>query len=192
MADARRQRPGRIARHRAVRWHAERFLPRAARFAVSLALVALADLLLAEVLPGRSVDLFVLLVVLSSLSGASLLGVMGGLAAGLVQDVLNASPFGLHGLACCVVGYGVARLSQRVDASQTIVALLLVAVGALVHQAIVLGLRAVLEVGEASVAAVPLRVAATTAVGVPGLWLFNRAQAGLDERRVKEGRARPR
>ena len=142
---------------------------------------------------GRTVDLFVLLVVLSSLSGNSLQGVTGGLGAGLVQDTLTTSPFGLHGLACCVVGYGVARLSQRVVTSQRPVALLLVAVGTLVHQAIVLALLTVLEVGELSGGAVPLRVVATTAVAVPGLWLLSRARAWVDERRtLKEGRARPR
>ncbi len=170
-------------------------MPWAARFAASLALVSLVELLLAEVLPaaGRTIDLFVLLVVLGSLAGNSLQGVAGGLVAGLVQDTLSTSPFGLHGLACCVLGYGVARLSQRVDTGQRTVALLLVAVGALVHQAIVLGLLRFLEVGEFGGAVVPLRVAATTAVGLPGLWLFNRAQAWVDERRtLKEGRARPR
>ncbi|MYJ26443.1 MAG: hypothetical protein F4080_13180 [Holophagales bacterium] len=79
------------------------------------------------------------------------------------------------------------------DTSQRMVAGLLVAVGTLVHQAIVLGLLTALEVGEVSGGAVPLRVVATTAVGVPGLWLFNRARAWVDERRtLKEGRARPR
>lgn len=170
-------------------------MPWVARFAASLALVSLVELLLAEVLPAasRTIDLFVLLVVLSSLAGNSLQGVVSGLTAGLVQDTLSASPFGLHALACCVVGYGVARLSQRVDTGQRMVALLLVAVGTLVHQAIVLGLLAVLEVGELNGGGVPLRVVATTAVGVPGLWLFNRVQAWVDERRtLKEGRARPR
>lgn len=170
-------------------------MPWAARFAASLALVSLVELLLAEVLPaaGRTIDLFVLLVVLGSLAGNSLQGGGGGLVAGLVQDTLSTSPFGLHALACCVVGYGVARLSQRVDTGQRTVALLLVAVGTLVHQAIVLGLLRFLEVGEFGGAVVPLRVAATTAVGLPSLWLFNRAQAWVDERRtLKKGRARPR
>ena len=103
-------------------------MPWAARFGASLALVSLVELLLAEVLPaaGRTIDLFVLLVILSSLAGNSLQGVIGGLAAGLVQDTLSASPFGLHALACCVVGYGVARLSQRIVTSQRLVASLLV------------------------------------------------------------------
>ena len=170
-------------------------LPRPARFAASLALVALVELLLAELLPaaGRAVDLFVLLVVLHSLTGNSLHGLAGGLAAGLVQDTLTASPFGLHGIACCVVGYGVARLSQRVETGQRLVALLLVAVGALVHQALVLGLLALLEVGELDGGAVPLRVAATAGVGAPILWLFDRMRARAAARRtLREGRVDPR
>lgn len=165
-----------------------------ARFGAGLAAVSLVEVLLAEVLPAaaETVDLFLLLVVLSSLSGNSLHGVAGGLVAGLVQDTLTATPFGLNGLACCVVGYGAARLSQRVMTSQRVVAWLLVAVGTLVHQAIVLGLLVVLEVAEfEGGTAVPVRVAATTAVGVPSLWLFNRFGAWADERRtLKEGRTR--
>ncbi len=167
-------------------------MPWPARLAAGLAAVSLVELLLAEVLPaaGDMVDLFVVLVVVAGLSGNSLHGVTGGLAAGLVQDTLATTPFGLHGLACCVVGYGAARLSQRVMTSQRTVAWLLMAVGALVHQAIVLGLLAVLEVGEfGGGTAVPLRVAATTAVGVPSLWLADRFKAWADERRtLKEGR----
>lgn len=169
-------------------------MPWAARFAAGLAAVSLVELLLAEVLPaaGDTVDLFVLLVVLNGFSGNSLQGVAGGLAAGLVQDVLSTSPFGLHALACCVVGYGVARLAQRVDTGQRIVASLLVAVGALVQQAIALGLLAMLEIaGSGGGTAVPLRVAATTVVGLPGVWLANRVQSWSDERRrLKEGRTR--
>lgn len=165
-----------------------------ARFGAGLAAVSLVEVLLAEVLPAaaETVDLFLLLVVLSSLSGNSLHGLAGGLAAGLVQDTLTATPFGLHALACCVVGYGAARLSQRVMTNQRLVAWLLVAVGTLLHQAIVLGLLAVLEVAEfEGGTAVPARVAATTAVGVPGLWLSNRFGSWMDERRtLKEGGTR--
>lgn len=165
-----------------------------AKFAAGLAAVSLVELLLAQALPvaGEAVDLFVLLVVVNSLNGNSLHGAAGGLVAGLVQDTLSATPFGLHGLACCVVGYGAARLSQRVMTSQRAVAWLLMAVGAFVHQAMVLGLLAVLEVGEfGGGTAVSLRVAATTAVGVPSLWLANRFGAWADERRtLKEGRTR--
>ena len=165
-----------------------------ARFGAGLAAVSLVEVLLAEVLPAaaETVDLFLLLVVLSSLSGNSLHGVAGGLAAGLVQDTLTATPFGLHALACCVVGYGAARLSQRVMTNQRLVAWLLVAVGTLLHQAIALGLLAVLDVGEfGGGAAVPARVAATTAAGVPSLWLANRFESWADERRtLNEGRTR--
>ncbi len=170
--------------------NAARLLAWAGRFAVGLAAVSLVELFLAEALPaaGQAVDLFVLLVVLNGLAGNSLHGMAGGLVAGFVQDTLSMSPVGLHALACCVVGYAMARLSQRIVTSQHVTVSLLVAVGVLVHQAIVLGLLALLAgVEPGGGAAVPLRVAATTAVGVPALWLVGRLRVRAAVRLARTG-----
>ena len=122
----------------------------AARFAGVLAAVVLVELLLGGFLPAVAdlVDLYVLLVVLNSLRGNSFRGLAGGLAAGLVQDMFTSSIYGLHSLACCVVGYGGARVSQRILTSQRVVSGLLIAAGVLVHQAIVIGLLATLEIAQ--------------------------------------------
>jgi len=88
----------------------------------------------------RAVDLFLVLTVLYGLRGHSLGGLSGGLAAGLAQDALTAGPFGLHGLANTVVGYGVARLTQRLVIERPSGVLLVTAAASLVQQAILASL----------------------------------------------------
>lgn len=87
-----------------------------------------------------AVDLFLVLTVLYGLRGSSLGGLFGGLGAGLVQDVLTAGPFGLHGLANTIVGYGVARLTQRLVVERPSGVLLVAAAASLVQQAILASL----------------------------------------------------
>jgi len=137
-------------------------------------------------------DLFALLVVLNGLAGNSLRGLAGGLVVGLLQDLFTASPYGLHALACCVVGYGTALLAQRIVVSQRVVSGLLIALGVLVHQVVVVGLLALLGIEERSQAlAVFLRVVATTAVGALYLWLSERGRSwSAERRRLAEGRVR--
>lgn len=159
----------------------------AGRFAGALAAAALAEVLLAEVLPATAglVDLFVLLVVLNSLKRNSLHGLAGGFAAGLVQDTLMASLYGLNSLACCVVGYGVARLSQRMLTSQRAVAALLIAVGVLVHQVVVYSLLAILDIGAIqSGAVIPVRALGTAVVGLVWLWSIKRVRTWWTKRRT--------
>ena len=159
----------------------------AGRFAGALAAVALIEVLLAEALPATAdlLDLFVLLVVLNSLKRDSLRGLAGGLAAGLVQDTLSASLYGLNTLACCVVGYGVARLSQRMLTSQQAVAALLVAAGVLVHQVVVFSLLTILDVATIPPgAAILVRALVTAVVGLVWRWLIVRARAWWTKRRT--------
>ena len=164
------------------------------RFAAALAAVALVEVLLGGFAPAvaEPVDLFVLLVVLNSVRGESLRGLAGGLAAGLVQDVVTSSVLGLHGVACSVVGYGAARVSQRILATRRAVTLGLIALGVLVHQVIVLGLLALLEITpfRPVAATVLLRVAITTAAGLVVLWGTRRVR-GWIERRAKRRKLAP-
>lgn len=88
----------------------------------------------------RAVDLFLVLSVLYGLRGESFGGLAGGLGAGLVQDVLTAGPFGLHGFANTLVGYGVARLTQRLVIERPSGVLLVTAAASLVQQAVLASL----------------------------------------------------
>lgn len=170
----------------------------AGRFAGVLAAVALVEMLLGGLLPeaAETVDLFVLLVVLNSVRGESLRGLAGGLAAGLVQDIATSSLFGLHSVACGVVGYGAARVSQRILTTQRVVTLALIATGVLVHQVIVIGLIGLLEIARFNPGAIAvlLRVVLTTAVGLVVLWVTDRIRGWMEKRTkrrtLESGRAR--
>ena len=87
----------------------------AVRLVVALAVAVGVHALGVGLVPGfaRVVDVFLLVTVLQGLSGRSLAGLTGGLAAGLTHDALTGGPFGLHGFADTLVGYLTARLAQR-------------------------------------------------------------------------------
>jgi rod shape-determining protein MreD len=119
---------------------------RAGRFAVALALAALLHAAGVRLHPSfaQAVDLFLVLVVLHALDGDSRAGLLGGLAAGTVHDALAGGLFGLFGFADTIVGYGVARLSQRLVIERPSGVLPVAAVAAVVQQAVAVGLAVVL------------------------------------------------
>lgn len=164
----------------------------AGKFSGALAAVALVEVLLREMLPAAAnvVEPFVLLVVLTSLRGNSLHGLTGGFAAGLVQDTLTASLFGLHSLACCVVGYAVARASQRILTNQRVVAGLLIVAGVVGHQVLVIGLLNVLGIADVDpdVLVVLSRALLTGAAGLAYLWLARRLREWALRRRTLAAR----
>lgn len=118
----------------------------AVRYVAALLVVLLVHSLGVWLVPefARAIDLFVVLVVLTGLRGDSLAGLIGGLVAGLAQDVLSAGLFGLHGLADTIVGYGAARLSQRLVVERPSGVLLVAAAGSIVQQALLVGLASAL------------------------------------------------
>ena len=81
----------------------------------ALALAALVHFVGMSLWPGfgRTVDVFLVVVVLQALRGNSLSALVVGLVAGLLQDTLASGPFGLLGFADTIVGYVTARLAQR-------------------------------------------------------------------------------
>ncbi len=109
---------------------------RAVRFVLALAAAVAVHTLGTRLVPGfsRFVDLFLVVAVLQGLSGRSLAGLGGGLAAGLTHDVLSGTPFGLYGFADTLVGYLTARLAQRLVIQRASGVVLLVAGMSLVQQ----------------------------------------------------------
>ena len=61
----------------------------------------------------RVFDVFLVVVVLHALDGESLPAMLGGLVAGLLHDALSGGLYGMYGFADTLVGYGTARLAQR-------------------------------------------------------------------------------
>ncbi len=115
---------------------------RAGRFALALGLAILVHAIGVRLHPafGQAIDLFLVLAVLNALDGDSRAGLLGGLAAGTAHDALAGGLFGLFGFADTLVGYGVARLSQRLVIERPSGVLPVAAVAAVVQQAVAVGL----------------------------------------------------
>lgn len=115
---------------------------RTGRFVAALVLAVIAHAVGVRLHPGfaQTFDLFVTLAVLKALDGDSATGLLGGLAAGMAHDALTGGLFGLFGLADTIVGYGMARLSQRLVIERALGVFPVAAVAAVVQQALVVGL----------------------------------------------------
>jgi rod shape-determining protein MreD len=85
-------------------------------------------------------DVFLVVVVLYGLEGNSLAALFAGMFVGLVHDSLTGAPFGLFGFADTIIGYGAARLAQRLVIQRATGVLALVSFAAVAQQAIVVGL----------------------------------------------------
>lgn len=116
------------------------------RFAVGLAVALVLHLAGTRLLPAlpRLVDFFLVFLVAQGMSTGPVLGMVGGLAAGLVADGLSGGPFGLFGLAGTVVGYGSAFVAQRLVIQRATSALALFVAAAVIQQAILLAVVALL------------------------------------------------
>src|SRR6185369_5251891 len=87
----------------------------AIKLALGLAAAVLAHFVGTRLFPvfPQVVDLFLVVVALNALSGNSLAGLLAGMVVGLLYDSLYSHLYGLYGFADTIVGYGTARLAQR-------------------------------------------------------------------------------
>lgn len=115
---------------------------RALKFFAALGLAIVVHLIGVRIDPGfaRAVDVFVVLIALHALEGNSLSALFAGLFVGLVHDTLTGGLFGFFGFAGTIVGYGTARLSQRLVIQRPTGVLAVVGFAAALEQAIVVGL----------------------------------------------------
>ncbi|MFY9822809.1 MAG: rod shape-determining protein MreD [Thermoanaerobaculia bacterium] len=112
----------------------------------ALALAALVHFVGMSLWPGfgRSVDVFLVVVVLHALGGSSLSALAVGLVAGLLQDTLASGPFGLLGFADTIVGYVTARLAQRLVIQRPTGVLAVMGFASVLQQAVAVALTLVL------------------------------------------------
>lgn len=115
---------------------------RVLKFFAALGLAIMVHLIGVKIDPGfaRAVDVFVVLIALHALEGNSLSALFAGLLVGLVHDTLTGGLFGFYGFAGTIVGYGTARLSQRLVIQRPTGVLAVVSFAAALEQAIVVGL----------------------------------------------------
>lgn len=112
------------------------------KFFAAVGLAVIAHLVGVKIDPvfARVVDVFVVVVALHALEGNSLPALFAGLAVGLVHDTLTGSLFGLYGFADTIVGYGTARLAQRLVIQRATGVLAVVAFAAALQETVVAGL----------------------------------------------------
>jgi rod shape-determining protein MreD len=88
----------------------------------------------------RTIDVFLVVVVLHALGGNSLSALLVGLFVGLIQDSLTTKTFGLFGFADTIVGYVTARLAQRLVIQRPTGVLAVVSFASALQQAVAVGL----------------------------------------------------
>lgn len=136
------------------------------RFGIGLAAAVAIHTLGPRLVPEFShvVDVFLVVTVLQGLTGNSLVGMVGGLVAGLTHDALTGAPFGLYGFADTLVGYVTARLAQRL----------------VIQRAFGVGLvvAGFVWLQQLSVVLVQLLAAPPVAWPSPGWWLLRSVVAG--------------
>jgi rod shape-determining protein MreD len=115
---------------------------RAAKLLAGLAFAVLLHLVGTRLLPTfpERVDVFLVVVALSALTGSTLQAMLFGLLAGLAQDTLASGPFGLFGFADTAVAYGMARLAQRLVIQRATGVFTVVSFASLLQQVLVAAL----------------------------------------------------
>ncbi len=138
----------------------------------------------------RVVDVFLVVVVLHALDGESLPAMLGGLVAGLVHDAFSGGLYGLYGFADTLVGYGTARLAQRLVIQRTTGVLGVVAFATAVQQTALVVLAFLLQhdPGVPEPLWVAVRAGVCGAIGMAAHVGIRNWRKGLDARR--RGRAR--
>lgn len=86
------------------------------------------------------VDVFLVVLVLHSLTGNSLTSLLVGLLVGLLQDALTPGLYGLYGFADTIVGYGTARLAQRLVIQRATGVFAVASFASLLQQGVVMSL----------------------------------------------------
>lgn len=135
-----------------------------------------------------AVDVFLVVVTLYALEGSSLAALFAGMLVGLLHDSLTGGPFGLFGFADTIVGYGTARLAQRLVIQRATGVLALVSFAAVVQQAVVIGLAFLLLPAPE----IPHPVWVAVRAGVCGVLGMLAYIASIHWRRTSETRRRGR
>jgi rod shape-determining protein MreD len=165
---------------------------RALKFLAALAVALLVHLVGARLWADfpRVVDVFLVVVVLHALDGESLPAMFGGLVAGLLHDALSGGLYGLYGFADTLVGYGTARLAQRLVIQRSTGVLGVVAFSTAAQQAVLVVLAFLLQhdPGVPEPAWVAVRAAVCGVAGMAAHAGLRRWRRGVEDRR--RGRAR--
>ena len=123
-----------------------------------------------------------------------MLGMVAGMALGLVQDFATGSFYGMHGLVGTILGYVAARVSQQISLQGPLLVGLTFTLASALHQGLLIALQIlILGPGEAFGVAVPSTpLVMMKSVGCGGvavlLWWIARR---FERRRKRAKTARP-
>jgi len=162
-----------------------------ARFLAGLALAAFVHFLGTRALPTfpLAADLFLVVTLLVARSGRPVPAMFAGLACGWAADALAGGPFGLHGLADTMVGFGSALAAQQLVVQRRTSLLSVFAAGAAAQSAILAGLAIVFLPGGdlPALAWLPVKVTTTALAGLA----WTSLAAAVDRRWSRRRRKRP-
>lgn len=136
----------------------------------------------------RAVDLFLVLVVYYGLGSGLVAATAVGLVAGWVTDAVTGGPFGLHGFADTIIGYGTAYASQRLVVQRPPGVFLIFSLAAALQQAILVGLVVLLQTGGPALPELFWMLLKVGATGVAGVAVL--LARGWARRRFESWRAR--
>jgi rod shape-determining protein MreD len=139
-----------------------------------------------------AVDLVLVVVVYVALSSGSVTGLVTGTVAGLIQDSLSTGVIGIGGLAKTIVGFVTGIVGTQLNIAEPVARFVVFFTATVVHQAITIGLGAVLGLRPFGTpyAAVAGEALGNAIVGVAAFQLVELLLGAVERRRA--GRARVR
>jgi rod shape-determining protein MreD len=160
--------------------------------AIVLAL-ALQTTLARFIVSGRvAVDLVLVVVVYVALASGSVAGMMTGTVAGLIQDSLQTGVIGIGGLAKTIVGFVTGVIGTQLNIAEPVARFVVFFAATVVHQAITIGLNAVIGLRMVGVpyATIAGEALANAVVGVAAFQVAELLPGAVERRRMGRGRLR--
>jgi rod shape-determining protein MreD len=139
-----------------------------------------------------AVDLVLVVVVYVALSSGSVPGLVTGTVAGLIQDSLSTGVIGIGGLAKSIVGFIAGIVGTQLNIAEPVARFVVFFTATVVHQAITIGLGAVLGLRPFGTpyAAVAGEALGNAVVGVAAFQLVEMLPGAVERRRMGRGRFR--
>jgi rod shape-determining protein MreD len=139
-----------------------------------------------------AVDLVLVVVVYVALSSGSVPGLVSGTVAGLIQDSLSTGVIGVGGLAKSIVGFVSGVVGTQLNIAEPVSRFVVFFVATIVHQAITIGLGAVLGLRPFGTpyAAIAGEALGNAVVGVAAFQLKELLPGAVERRRMGRSRLR--
>lgn len=139
-----------------------------------------------------AVDLVLVVVVYVALSSGSGPGLVSGTVAGLIQDSLSTGVIGIGGLAKSIVGFVSGVVGTQLNIAEPVSRFVVFFVATIVHQAITIGLGAVLGLRPFGTpyAAIAGEALGNAVVGVAAFQLKELLPGAVERRRMGRSRLR--